>query len=447
MSPIDQIEFEVVSILGNYPGIYDLHSSELKHTLFQNPLSCAIFQAIERRLQDNKYVGTSELAKDLEKQFDPSEVILALQAHDHTPRGVHHKVSILVETYKKRELKYVGYELTEDSEDADQAIDAAMQKLAAIADQSGGQEWVRAGDGLLMHSGVLESREEGKITRLSTGLPDLDRMLNGGLEKQNLFIIGARPSMGKTALGLTVALSLAKQNNVAFFSLEMSHSDIRDRMFACLGKIPLQKIQNPKAHVPKFGFDKTDNFWSDVMEVVESSKALKLMINDKPSQTLARIKSECRRMKRTEGLEVVVIDYLSKIESSDKKLQKTYQIEEITSGLKNMAKELDICVILLAQVNRGGAEKGAMPPGLVDLKDSGAIEQDGDVIGFIHRPVQLNPNLDGDWKNYALFRVAKNRQGPTGDVHLFYHGQYTRFDSWEGAAPVLQPTKSGGDIF
>jgi len=112
-----------------------------------------------------------------------------------------------------------------------------------------------------------------------------------------------------------------------------------------------------------------------------------------------------------------------------------------------MAKELDICVILLAQVNRGGAEKGAMPPGLVDLKDSGAIEQDGDVIGFIHRPVQLNPNLDGDWKNYALFRVAKNRQGPTGDVHLFYHGQYTRFYSWEGEAPVLQPTKSGGDIF
>jgi replicative DNA helicase len=444
MSPIDQIEFEVVSILGSYPGTYDLHSNELNSSLFQNPLSKAIYEAIERRLTNNKYVGATEIAKDLEKLFEPSEVILALQAHDHTPRGIHTKVAILLETYKKRQLKFLGYELTEESEDADQAIDAAMQKLAAIADQSGGQEWVRAGDGLLMHSGVLESREEGQVTRISTGLPGLDHMLNGGLEKKNLFIIGARPSMGKTAMGLTVALSIARKNNVGFFSLEMSHSEIRDRMFACLGKIPLQKIQNPKAHVDRHG---NDGFWGQVMEVVESSKELKLVINDKPNQSLARIKSECRRMKRTEGLEVVVIDYLSKIDPSDKKLPKTYQIEEITNGLKNMAKELDICVILLAQVNRGGAEKGALPPGLVDLKDSGAIEQDGDVIGFIHRPVQLNPNLEGPWKNYALFRVAKNRQGPTGDVHLFYHGQFTRFDSWEGDPPVMQPTKSGGDIF
>jgi replicative DNA helicase len=446
MNTLDQIEYEIVSILASYPGVYDLHSNELREQLFVNPVANAVYRAIERRLNNNQYVGVTEIVKDVESLFEPSEVVAVLQTHDHTPRGINSKVAVLVENYKKKELKFLGYELSDTSEDADQAIDAAMQKLAAIADQSGGQEWVKASDGLLMHSGVIEGREEGKVTRLATGLPDLDRMLNGGLEKQNLFIIGARPSMGKTAMGLTVALNIAQKNNVGFFSLEMSHSDIRDRMFACLGRFPLQQIQNPKAYTSKYGFGE-DGFWTKVMEVVEESKALKLLINDKPNQSLARIKSECRRMKRTEGLEVVVIDYLSKIEPSDKKLPKTYQIEEITSGLKNMAKELDICVILLAQVNRGGAEKGAQPPGLVDLKDSGAIEQDGDVIGFIHRPIQLNPTLDEDWQNYALFRVAKNRQGPTGDVNLFYHGQYTRFDSWEGPAPVMPTSKSGGDIY
>jgi replicative DNA helicase len=135
------------------------------------------------------------------------------------------------------------------------------------------------------------------------------------------------------------------------------------------------------------------------------------------------------------GLDVLVVDYIGLMAGTDNKVSRAYQIEEISKGLKTLAKEMDIVVICLAQVNRGAAERGNSVPGLHDLRDSGSIEQDADIVGFIHRPIMSKPELGEQWKDYAQFRIAKNRQGRTGDVNLFYVGEQTKFASWSGQPP------------
>ena len=132
---------------------------------------------------------------------------------------------------------------------------------------------------------------------------------------------------------------------------------------------------------------------------------------------------------------LLVVDYIGLMSGMDSKQPRAYQIEEISRGLKGLAKDLEITVVCLAQVNRGGVERVGQVPGLQDLRDSGAIEQDADVVAFIHRPIEAQPELGENFKNYALLRVAKNRQGRTGDVNLFYQGQFTSFESWAGAPP------------
>jgi len=145
-----------------------------------------------------------------------------------------------------------------------------------------------------------------------------------------------------------------------------------------------------------------------------------------------------RTLRRSQGLDVLILDYLGLLEGVDKHQPRAYQIEEASRGLKMLAKELDIVVIALAQVNRGAADKSAMqPPALHELRDSGAVEQDADVVALLHRPVQANPQLTGDWAHYALLRLAKNRQGRTGDVHLQYTPELTKFSAWSGPAPKL----------
>jgi len=170
---------------------------------------------------------------------------------------------------------------------------------------------------------------------------------------------------------------------------------------------------------------------------VERSRHLKWFASDKSGLNILQVRSMARRLKRSKGLDVLIVDYIGLMNGLDPKMARSYQIEEMTRGLKALAKELDIVVLCLAQVNRGAAEKQMQPPGLHELRDSGGIEQDADVVMFLHRPIAANPSLDAQWQNYAVCRMAKNRQGRTGDVHLFFHGESTRFEAWGGTPPSL----------
>lgn len=318
--------------------------------------------------------------------------------------------------------------------DIDTRIDQAQAELAKLAPDSAADEWIDAHTGAMLHLDLIDAREQGTIVGIKTGLFDWDELLDGGLQRGALVVIGARPAMGKTAIAMTVGLEISKEHHVGFLSMEMPHADVRDRQTAILGNVSISTIKRPKKGLE----------YDRVVDAVERAKTRKFYVSDKGGLNILQVRSKARALKRTKGLDVLIVDYIGLMAGVDQKQSRAYQIEDISKGLKNLAKELDIVVICLAQVNRGAADRGNQCPALHDLRDSGAIEQDADVVGFIHRPIMANPDLGDKWKDYALLRVAKNRQGRTGDVHLFYVGEQTRFGAWGGEVPSDKQTTHKG---
>lgn len=435
-------EAAVLSILVAYPDAFDAVGDALKPALFTVPDYRLMFVAIRRDIAAGKASDVVTLADALAGRLTLSQVHAVITSHDHSARGLKGMVELLVERHKSRELHRIATRLSEAAFDtekpAQERIDAAMADLQKLEETGGSpDDWIDSTEAAMLHMDVLERRETGAVQGITTGLIDLDEMLDGGMQRGNLVVIGARPSMGKTALGMTIGLHAAQHHSVAMLSMEMPHADLRDRQLAILGRIPLSHLKRPKLH----GLD-----YGRVLEAVERSKALRFFATDKSGLNILQVRSKARTIKRKRGLDVLVVDYIGLMAGMNPKDPRAYQIEEISRGLKSLAKELDMVVVCLAQVNRGAMERVNSTPGLHDLRDSGAIEQDADVVAFIHRPIVAKPDAGERFHNYALVRVAKNRQGRTGDVHCHYHGECTRFDSWAGDMPTAttqQPAKRG----
>lgn len=308
-------------------------------------------------------------------------------------------------------------------------LELATAKISGLVQESPRDEWVSAVEGMVGHTAVLEDRAEGRIAAWPTGLADLDDVLEGGMVPGSLYIVGARPSMGKSAIGMSIGLHMAQDRSVGMLSMEMSMTDLNDRITAMVGRIGLPFVKRPKKGLE----------WSRVTEGCERAKELQWYASEQPSLTIGQVRMKARQLKRTRGLSVLVVDYIGLMSGSDPKVPRAYQLEEISRGLKALAKELEIAVICLAQLNRKVDERGDKAPTLSDLRDSGAIEQDADVVMFLHRPVQVSPELGGEWEHYAKLHVAKNRQGRSGTVvNLTYLGEQTRFANWQGPAPVVR---------
>jgi replicative DNA helicase len=439
-------ETAVLSVLMTYPDAYDGVAEILKPALFTQPGIRALFVLVRREISAGKFPDVVTLAESLNGRMTLPEVHAVSVSHSHTARGIKGMVDLLVERFKSRELHRIANKLSEAAFDtqrpAQERIDYAMSELQKLEESAGSDDdWFPSYEAAIAHLELIEQRETGKSHGIETGLVDLDELLDGGLQRGNLVVIGARPSMGKTALGMTIGLNVAHHNSVAMLSMEMPHSDLRDRQLAILGRIPLSHLKRPKLHDLDHG---------RVVDAVERSKSLRFFASDKSGLNIMQVRSKARTIRRKRGLDVLVVDYIGLMAGLDPKAPRAYQIEEISRGLKALAKELDIVVICLAQVNRGAMDRVNSTPGLHDLRDSGAIEQDADVVGFIHRPIVANPNAGDAFARYALLRVAKNRQGRTGDINLFYQGECTRFDAWSGGAPSAsaakqQPAKRGFD--
>jgi len=312
----------------------------------------------------------------------------------------------------------------------DQILDEAEQKICAIGEARtrSADEWTGAYEGMLAHSAVLESRAEGKLTAWPTGLTMLDEYLEGGVRPGELVIVGARPSMGKTALGLTIGVYMAQARSVGLLSMEMSHMEVNDRLTAMLGNVSMSAVKRPSRGAGLA--------WDRVMAGVDKAKDLRLSVSDQGGLTLNHVRSKARALKRKQGLEVLIVDYIGLMVGLDPKANRNAQLGEISRGLKTLAKELQIAVLCLAQLNRAAEEKLDQMPQMSNLRDSGEIEQDADVILFIKRPIMANPDLSDDWKHYAKLSIAKNRQGRCGYIDLTYIGEQTRFADWHGAAPT-----------
>lgn len=357
--------------------------------------------------------------------------------NDHGTYGISRLVKLLLELQRARELYSASEQISaiafEDG-DVEDRIDRAQAVLTGLQRKNSENEWVDAYEASIQHSELIERRERGEIVGMSTGIHDLDEMLDGGLVRGNLVVIGARPAMGKTSFAMSVGLHMASDYHVGMLSMEMPHNDLRDRQAAILGRVSIGSLKRPKKGE---GLD-----WSKVVDGIELTRQLKWYASDKSGLNIIQVRAMARRLKRSRGLDVLIVDYVGLMNGIDPKMARSYQIEEMTRGFKALAKELDIAILLLAQVNRAAAEKQMQPPSLNELRDSGGIEQDADVVMFLHRPIAANPTLEGQWFSYCICRLAKNRQGRTGDVHLFFHGESTRFEAWGGPPPTL-PNNQG----
>ena len=444
LAPMLAIEQAALSILANFPGAFDDHGDRLKPEHFGLADHRAIYAELRRQIAAGKGHDTVSLMDALDGVVSREVVHSVMTASDHTARGIARHVDALIDAHKARQLHALSYRMAElayEDGPVQDRIDRAQAELGKLAedDTADRDDWVDAHTAAVAHIDLMQKREDGHIKGLETGLTDLDDILDGGLYRGNLVVIGARPAMGKTALSMTIGLNMAHHCAVGLLSMEMPHNDVRDRQTAILGRAPISTIKRPSKNTE----------YDRIVDAVERSKTLRWFVSDQSGLNILQVRSKARSLKRKRGLDVLIVDYIGLMSGLDSKQPRAYQIEEISRGLKSLAKELDIVVICLAQVNRGAVERLGQVPGLQDLRDSGAIEQDADVVGFIHRPIAAQPELGEHFANYALLRIAKNRQGRTGDVHLTYQGQYTCFDCWVGPVPTKgattpQPAKTRG---
>ena len=424
----EHIEAAALSILINFPAAFDDVSDRLRPEHFAVDAHRVIYAELCRQMAAGNGCDVMSIVDALNGVLEVSDVLQVASCNNHSARGISRHVQTLVDTFKARQLHGLSYKMAElayETGPVQERIDRAQAELAKLDDVEQSDDWVDAHTAAIKHLDLLEQRQDGKLKGMPTGLQDFDELLDGGLSRGNLVVIGARPAMGKTALAMTIGLSMAQAQSVGFLSMEMPHSDVRDRQAAILSRASIGMIKRPQKGLE----------YDRIVDGVERAKTLRWFVSDKSGLNIMQVRSRARALKRRHGLDILAVDYIGLMSGMDSKQPRAYQIEEISRGLKGLAKDLDITVICLAQVNRGGVERVGQVPGLQDLRDSGAIEQDADVVAFIHRPIEAQPELGEKFRNYALLRVAKNRQGRTGDVNLFYHGQFTSFESWAGPPP------------
>ena len=264
-------------------------------------------------------------------------------------------------------------------------------------------------------------RDQGRITGIPSGFPDLDS-LTAGFQPGDLIIIAARPSMGKTALALNIAFNAAYQAQVpvAFFSLEMSKEQLVRRLLSTVGEIDASHLR--RAFL-------TNDEWKKLQEAASFLLECPIYIDDSPAAAVLEVRSKARRLKAEDKLGLLIVDYLQLMRGRSDAPSREQEISDISRSLKALAKELSIPVIALSQLSRKVEDRPRKEPQLADLRESGAIEQDADVILFIYRDEVYNESSPE--KGQARILLKKQRNGPTGEFRLAFRGLYTRFDSFE----------------
>lgn len=320
----------------------------------------------------------------------------------------------LIETGTR--IARIGYD---EGEDARAALDRAESLLYQVSQSGISSEYAQLRD-LLNESferieRLAENRSE--VTGLATGFNDLDRV-TAGLQDQNLIIIAARPSMGKSSLALNICeyVTAELRRPAIVFSLEMSKIEIVNRLLASQARIDTKRLQTGRLE---------DADWRKLGDALGRLSEAPLFIDDTPSITMLEIASKCRRLKQRHGLDLVVVDYLQLMSAHRHVENRVQEVSQLSRGLKMLAKELDIPVLALSQLSRNPENRTDKRPLLADLRESGSIEQDADVVGFIYRDEVYDE--DSPDKGTAELIIAKHRNGPTRTVRLAFLGHLTKF--------------------
>lgn len=328
---------------------------------------------------------------------------------------------ILYDYWQKREMISIANQLKEQafSEDPASLIQGGINDLMRLEDDFSEDDDGNISADLINVFDDLET-PKGEVTGIPTGFTELDRM-TAGFQKQDLVIIAARPSVGKTAFCLNIAEGVAKRNNfaVGIFSLEMSRPQLLKRMLSSAGNINAQHIRTSKL---------IDTDWSKLSGAMGVVSNLNLRIFDRPGVTINQIWAKVRKMKRDfkDKTLLIIIDYIQLIIGSPKhRGNRTQEISEISRMLKHMARELDVCVVALSQLSRAVEQRQDKRPMMSDIRESGQIEQDADVIGFLYRDDYYDKESEN--KNIIEIIIGKQRNGPTGTVSLAFIKEYGRF--------------------
>jgi replicative DNA helicase len=394
-----------------------------------------IFAEITTQLAAGKRVDAITLAERLDGELFP--YLGQLHASAPSSAKIAYHAGIVIEKATKRALHALSIDLAADAEsgkDSTECIADAAARLDAMGQRRMTKSPRRLDETLHEYLTLLQHRMEGKIRPIPTGYQHVDEMLDGGLERGTLTVIAGRPGTGKTAAGLGICRNAARDYSSLFLSMEMSTNQVNDRNIAALARVDMRWLRRPGE-----GHDDTAR-WEAITAATINSRNLNLFIDDQTGLSIPEIRAKARQIKRQRGLDMLCIDQLSFITGS--KSDKLHEaMGEYTRGLIAIGKELDVVIILLAQLNRECEKRTDKRPIMSDLGVSGYIEQDAANIIFLYRDELWNPETQD--KGICEWIGAKQRQGCPGVVGLQYIGAQTRFEDlpyrWHRRAPQPGP--------
>ena len=414
---------------------------------FYVPAHRRLFGAMEELNDANQPVDLTTLSdylksRDLLDSIGGSMVLAEIADYEATAANVvYYKDIVRDKSIKRRvietatEIVNLGFDPAEPSE---QLLDEAESKIFAVGQSQAASSLSPLSEAVLDaadHIDVLMSLS-GELTGVPTGFAGFDKE-TGGLQAGDLFVLAARPAMGKTALALNIARNAAIDHGkkVAIFSLEMTTRSLVLRLLSAEAEVDFSAFRSGLIAVEAH---------ARLMSAAGSISDAKIFIDDSGAPSVLEIRAKSRRLHAREGgLDMVIVDYLQLAHGDRNTQSREQEISEISRGLKGLAKELDIPVIALSQLNRGPeTRKEDKRPMLADLRESGAIEQDADVIGFIYRDVVYN--RETEYEDLAELIIAKQRNGPTGVVKLKFEGRYARFSEWPLSDDPYDGASAGG---
>ena len=391
-----------------------------------------LFATMVELYNEGKPVDLVTLQDRLKEKDAPSEVgsvefIRDLVAAVPTSANIKHYATIVSEKSLMRKLIKVNEDIANTcyagKESTEFILEDTEKRVFELLQRRGTDDFIPISQIVMnaLDKIQLASKNKGSVTGIPTGFTDLDYKM-AGMQPSDLILIAARPSMGKTAFVLNIAQHVAfkKDYTAAVFSLEMSKEQLVNRLLSMESKVSSQLIRTGNM---------SDSDWDKIVEGAGTVGRSNLIIDDTPGISISELRSKCRKYKLEHGLDIIVIDYLQLMSGSGRSDSRQQEISEISRSLKSLARELSVPVVALSQLSRAVEQRPDHRPMLSDLRESGAIEQDADVVMFIYRDDYYNK--DTDRKNIAEIIIAKQRNGPIGTVELVWLADYTKFANLE----------------
>lgn len=433
---------------------FSVISEIVRPETFYEPNHQKIFTAIQTLNMSETPVDIMTVTNELQKEGTLDDVggapyVVDLAAHVASSAHIEYHAKILQQKYLARQLISFASIIETKAFDATVDVDELMQEaegsLFELSQKNMRQDYTQIDPVIRQAVDILQkaSANSDGLTGIPTGYTKLDDMTSGW-QRSDLVIIAGRPAMGKTSFALSIAKNIAVDHRIpiAFFSLEMNNVQLVDRLISNVCEIEGKKIMNGQL---------ARDEWERLDKNLAKLTGAPVYIDDTPGMSIFELRTKARRLVREKGVEVIMIDYLQLMNANGMRFgNRQEEVSTISRSLKGLAKELNIPILALSQLNRTVENRDGIDgkrPQLSDLRESGAIEQDADMVLFVHRPEYYHINQDekgNDLRGKAQIIIAKHRKGATGDVLLSFQGQYTRFTNPEDAMLAPLPTDFGG---